>query len=51
MDLIRVIVIVDRIRMIGIGYELAVDIFGIFSMFSNNYMHLYNAFTWLNIAL
>lgn len=33
------------------GYELLNDIFGVLSIFSNNYMHLYNGFTWLLISL
>lgn len=33
------------------GYELVNDLFGILSIFTNNYMHLYNAFTWLLVSL
>lgn len=36
--------------MLAKGYELVNDIFGILSIFTNNYMHVYNGFTWLLIS-
>jgi hypothetical protein len=33
------------------GYDIVNNIFAVLSIFTNDYMHLFNAFTWLMISL